>query len=99
MPSPPDRKAIRDQFNYRIQLGYTRYFLPGRFYQSYEMPNPWPWALLPPLQIPINLTIDLLAHRSAHIARIQDRFAQWRRNTWFRNDRDAPFKAAETFRR
>lgn len=96
------RKAIRDQINYRIQIGYTRYFLPGRFYRSYDMPNPWPWALLPPLQIPINLTIDLLAHRSVRIARLQDRFAQWRRNTWFRNemgDRDAHFKAAETFRR
>jgi hypothetical protein len=96
------RKAIRDQFNYRMQLGYTRYFLPGRFYRSYDMPNPWPWALIPPLQIPINLTIDLLAHRSARIAHIQDRYARWRRNTWFRNemgDRDAHFKAAETFRR
>ena len=96
------RKAIRDQVNYRIQLGYTRYFLPGRFYRSYDMPNPWPWALLPPLQIPINLTVDLLAHRSARIARLQDRFARWRRNTWFRNemgDREAHFKAAETFRR
>ncbi|MCW2625229.1 oxygenase MpaB family protein [Mycobacterium sp.] len=95
-------KTIRDQFNYRIQLGYTRYFLPGRFYRSYDMPNPWPWALLPALQIPINLTIDLLAHASPRIARLQDRFARWRRNTWFRNemgDRDAHFKAAETFRR
>jgi hypothetical protein len=95
------RKAIRDQFNYRIQLGYTRYFLPGRFYRSYDMPNPWPWALLPPLQIPINLTIDLLAHASPRIARLQDRFARWRRNTWFRNEmgnRDAHFKPAESFR-
>jgi ER-bound oxygenase mpaB/B'/Rubber oxygenase, catalytic domain len=96
------RKAIRDQFNYRIQLGYTRYFLPGGFYRSYDMPNPWPWALLPPLQIPVNLTVDLLAHASPRVARLQDRFARWRRNTWFRNemgDRDAHFKAAETFRR
>jgi hypothetical protein len=96
------RKAIRDRFNYRIQLGYTRYFLPGRFYRSYDMPNPWPWALLPPLQVPINLTVDLLAHASPRIALLQDRFARWRRNTWFRNemgDRDAHFKAAETFRR
>jgi hypothetical protein len=33
---------------------------------------------------------------------LQDRFARWRRKTWFRNemgDRDAHFKAAETFRR
>ena len=27
-------KAIRDQFNYRMQLGYTHYFLPDRFYRS-----------------------------------------------------------------
>ena len=96
------RKAIRDQFNYRMQLGYTRYFLPSRFYRSYDMPNPWPWALLPPLQVPINLAVDLLAHASPRIAHCQDRFARWRRNTWFRNemgDRDAHFKAAETFRR
>jgi hypothetical protein len=95
-------KAIRDRFNYRVQLGYTRYFLPGRFYRSYDMPNPWPWALLPALQIPVNLTVDLLAHRSARIAVLQDRFARWRRNTWFRNemgDRDAHFEATETFRR
>jgi hypothetical protein len=95
------RKSIREQFNFRIQLGYTRYFLPGRFYRSYDMPNPWPWALLPPFQIPINLTIDLVAHRSVHVERLQDRFARWRRNTWFRNemgDRDTHFKAAETFR-
>jgi hypothetical protein len=96
------RKTIRDQVNYRIQLGYTRYFLPGRFYRSYDLPDPWPWAFLPPLQIPINLTIDLLAHASPRIARLQDRFARWRRNTWFRNEmgeHDAHFKAAETFRR
>jgi hypothetical protein len=98
----PLRKTIRDHVNYRIQLGYTRYFLPGRFYRSYDMPNPWPWGLLPLFQIPINLTIDLLAHASPRIANLQDRFARRRRNTWFRNemgDRDAHFKAAETFRR
>ena len=74
----------------------------GRFYRSYDMPNPWPWALLPPLQIPMNLTVDLLAPASPRIARLQDRIARWRRNTWFRNemgDRDAHFKSAERFRR
>jgi hypothetical protein len=103
-PEPRDdiRKLIRDQFKYRIQLGYTRYYLPGRFYRSYDMPNPSPWALLPPLQIPMNLTVDLLAHASPRTARLQDRFASWRRNTVFRNemgDRDAHFNATETFRR
>lgn len=101
-PGTAPLKAIRDRFNYRIQLGYTRYFLPRRFYNSYDMPNPWPWAFFPLLQIPINLAFDLLAHRSSRVERLQDRYARWRRNTWFRNemgDREAHFKAAETFRR
>jgi len=58
-------------------------FLPGRFYRSYDMAQPMAVALLPPLQIPINLTIDLLAHASPAIARLQDRFARWRRKPGF----------------
>jgi hypothetical protein len=46
------RKRLRDEVNYRAQVGYTRYFLPGRFFRRYEMPNPWPWALHPLLQAP-----------------------------------------------
>src|SRR5438270_666288 len=48
----PWRKRLRDEINYRAQLGYTRHFLPGRFYRSYDMPNAWPWALHPLLQAP-----------------------------------------------
>jgi len=75
--------------------------LPGRFYHRYDMPNPWPWTLIPLLQIPANLTVDLLAHRIPLIARLQDHYPMWRRNTWFRNemgDKQAEFKAAEQFR-
>jgi hypothetical protein len=101
-PGSSKRKRMRDEINYRVQLGYTRHFLPGRFYRRYDMPNPWPWALIPLLQIPANLTVDLLAHRIPAVAQLQDRYARWRRNTWFRNemgDKQAEFKAAEQFRR
>ena len=47
------RRRLRDEVNYRAQLGYTRYFLPGSFYRRYEMPNPWPWALHPLCQAPL----------------------------------------------
>jgi hypothetical protein len=50
----------------------------------------------------MNFTVDLLARASPRKAKLQDRIARWRRNTWFRNemgDRDARFKSAETFRR
>jgi hypothetical protein len=96
------RKRIRDEVNYRVQVGYTRYFLPGRFYRRYDMPNAWPWALLPLLQVPINLTFDVLARYIPAAGRLQDRYARTRRNTWFRNEmgnQKAHFAAAEKFRR
>jgi hypothetical protein len=43
----PWRRRVRDEVNYRAQLGYTRYFLPGKFYRKYDLPNAWPWALHP----------------------------------------------------
>jgi hypothetical protein len=101
-PGTSRRKRIRDEVNYRVQIGYTRYFLPGRFYRRYDMPNPWPWALLAVFQIPLNLALDLLARRSARAASLQDRYARARRTTWFRNEmgnQEAHFKAAEKFRR
>jgi hypothetical protein len=57
------RKRLRDEVNYRFQLGYTRYFLPGRYYRKFDMPNPWPWALLPLLQLPLNAVLETLRPR------------------------------------
>jgi hypothetical protein len=95
-------KRVRDELNYRMQLGYTRYFLPPAFYRRYEMPFPWPWAVLPALQIPFNLTFDTLARHSSQAAALQDRWARWRARTWFHNemgDKPPEFRAAEVFRR
>jgi hypothetical protein len=96
------RKRLRDEVNYRAQVGYTRYFLPGRFYRGYDMPNPWPWALHPLLQAPAILVVDALRRRSPTVARLQDRYARWRRETWWQNemgDKQSHFKPAEQFRR
>ena len=96
------RKRLRDEINYRAQVGYTRYFLPGRFYRRYDMPNPWPWALHPLVQAPAILLVDTLRRHSATARRLQDRYARWRRETWWRNemgDKQSHFKPAEQFRR
>jgi hypothetical protein len=96
------RKRVRDEINYRAQVGYTRYFLPGRFYRHYDMPNPWPWALHPLMQAPAILVIDTLRRHSPAVGRLQDRYARWRRETWWRNemgDKQSHFKPAEQFRR
>jgi hypothetical protein len=98
----PWRKRLRDEINYRAQVGYTRYFLPGRFYRGYDMPNPWPWALHPLLQAPAILLVDTLRRHSPTVQRLQDRYARWRREAWWRNemgDKQSHFKPAEQFRR
>jgi hypothetical protein len=101
-PGTPLRRRVRDEVNYRAQLGYTRYFLPRGFYRRYEMPNPWPWALHPLLQAPLIFAVESLRRRSATVERFQDRYASWRRESWWRNemsDRDLRFRAGEGLRR
>jgi hypothetical protein len=98
----PWRKRLRDEINYRAQLGYTRYFLPGRIYRRYDLPNPWPWALHPLLQAPAILVADTLRRHVRPVARGLDRYARWRRETWWRNemgDKQSKFAPAEQLRR
>jgi hypothetical protein len=96
------RKRLRDELNYRAQLGYTRYFLPRRFYRRYQMPSAWPWVLHPLAQAPVNFTAGTLARHNSTAAALLDRYQRWRRETWWRNemgDKQSHFKAAEQFRR
>jgi hypothetical protein len=98
----PWRKRLRDEVNYRAQLGYTRFFLPGRFYRRYDMPQPWPWALHPLMQFPANFAASTLARHNSHANDALERYQHWRRERWWLNemgDKQARFQAAETFRR
>ena len=96
------RKRLRDEVNYRAQLGYTRFFLPGRFYRRYDMPQPWPWALHPLAQFPANFAASTLARHNSNANDTLERYQRWRRERWWQNemgDKRARFQAAETFRR
>jgi hypothetical protein len=96
------RKRFRDEINYRVQLGYTRFFLPGKFYRRYDMPSPWPWALHPLGQAPVNFTASTLARHNKTAAGLLDRYQRRRRETWWHNEmgnKQSHFKAAEQFRR
>jgi hypothetical protein len=98
----PWRKRVRDEVNYRAQLGYTRFFLPPGFYRRYDMPQPWPWALHPLVQFPANFAASTLGRHSRHAGQAFERYQRWRRQSWWRNemgDRQAAFQAAEAFRR
>jgi hypothetical protein len=85
-PGTTLRRRLRDEANYRAQLGYTRFFLPPGFYRRYDLPNPWPWALHPLLQAPLIFIVETLRRRSATVERLQDRYASWRRESWWRNE-------------
>jgi hypothetical protein len=96
------RKRVRDEVNYRAQLGYTRFFLRGKFYRHYDMPAPWPWALHPLAQAPVNFVASTLARHSSAAGDLLDRYQRWRRESWWRNemgDKKSHFSAAEQFRR
>jgi ER-bound oxygenase mpaB/B'/Rubber oxygenase, catalytic domain len=96
------RKRARDEFNYRAQVGYARYFLPRGFYRAYDMPKPWPWALHPALQIPVNLGIGLGRKSSRRFDNVMDSYCRWRRETWWTNEMGkerSRFTAREQFRR
>jgi hypothetical protein len=96
------RKRARDAVNHRAQTGYARYFLPRKFYRSYDMPNPWPWALHPALQIPVNLGLGLGRKSSRRVDAAMDRYSRWRRETWWTNEmgkQRSRFTAREEFRR
>jgi hypothetical protein len=96
------RRRARDEINYRAQIGYARYFLPGRFYRAYDMPRPWPWAFHPALQIPVNFGIGLGRKSSRRFDTVMDGCCRWRRETWWTNgmgQQRARFAAREQFRR
>lgn len=40
-PGAPLRKRVRDEFNYRAQIGYTRFWMLPMTYNRHQMPNPW----------------------------------------------------------
>jgi hypothetical protein len=96
------RKRVRDELNYRVQIGYTRFWMLPVTYGRHEMPNPWPWALHPLLQFPFVLTLETFRRFVPLLDGAADRMQRWRRNSWYANEsggRDAEFKPVEEFRR
>jgi hypothetical protein len=101
-PDSPLRKRIRDGFNYRVQIGYTRFWMLPFTYRRHEMPNPWPWALHPLVQFPFVLTLETCRRLAPPLDHAADRVQRWRRDSWYANEtggKDAEFKPVQEFRR
>jgi hypothetical protein len=98
----PIRKRIRDELNYRSQIGYTRFWMLPMTYNRHEMPRPWPWALHPVVQFPVVLTLETFRRLLPPLDHAADRVQRWRRANWYRHEtggQDAEFRPVEEFRR
>lgn len=101
-PDSSWRKRLRDELNYRTQIGYTRFWMLPASYRRHEMPNPWPWALHPLIQFPFVFSLETVRRMLPPLDGAADRVQRWRRNNWYANEtggRDAEFKPVEEFRR
>ncbi len=96
------RKRIRDEVNYRAQIGYTRFWMLPASYRRHDMPRPWPWALHPVMQFPVVFPLETLRRMLPPLDGAADRVQRWRRNNWYANEtggKDAEFTPVEEFRR
>ncbi|AYF77422.1 DUF2236 domain-containing protein [Nocardia yunnanensis] len=101
-PNSPWAKRIRDEFNYRMQIGYTGFWLPPATYARHRMPNRFPWVLHPLVQAPVVFGAETLRRTVPGLDAVADRVQRHRRERWYRNemgDRDAEFTPVEEFRR
>jgi hypothetical protein len=97
-PGSAWRKRIRDEFNYRAQIGYTRFWSLPWTYRRHQMPNPWPWALHPLAQFPFVLTLETFRRLLPPLDGAADRVQRWRRDRWYHYEtggRDAEFQPPE----
>jgi hypothetical protein len=101
-PGTPWRKRIRDELNYRAQIGYTALWLPPATYARHDMPRRFPWVLHPIIQAPVIFAVETLRRTIPGVDDVVDRVQRRRREAWYRNEvggRNAEFRPVEEFRR
>ncbi|WP_282776267.1 MULTISPECIES: oxygenase MpaB family protein [unclassified Nocardia] len=101
-PGTPWRKRLRDEINYRMQIGYTGVWLLPSTYARHSMPRRFPWVLHPIVQAPLIFGAETLRRTIPGLDAVADRVQRHRREQWYRNevgDRAAEFEPVEEFRR
>ncbi|NNH73605.1 DUF2236 domain-containing protein [Nocardia uniformis] len=101
-PGTPWRKRLRDEINYRVQIGYTGVWLLPATYARHTMPRRFPWVLHPIIQAPLIFGAETLRRTIPGLDQVADRVQRRRREQWYRNevgDRAATFEPVEEFRR
>ncbi|MCE5289774.1 MAG: oxygenase MpaB family protein [Nocardiaceae bacterium] len=98
----PWRKRFRDEFNYRMQIGYTALWLMPSTYQRHEMPRRLPWVLMPIVTIPFTFGLETVRRFVPPLNGVADSVQRRRREQWYRNemgDKAAEFEPVQEFRK
>lgn len=101
-PGTPLRKRIRDEFNYRLQIGYTGVWLLPTTYSRHRMPRRMPWVLMPAVAAPVTFVMETVRRMVPRLDEVADVVQRRRREAWYRNemgDAAAEFTPVEEFRR
>jgi hypothetical protein len=101
-PSAPLAERVRQAFNHRVHLGYTRFFLPPWTYKKNELPSAGLWALHPLVQFPFIFGAETLRRAFPALDEVADRVARRSRSRWFARHmgkRRAEYRPAERFTR
>jgi hypothetical protein len=96
------RKRVRDEFNYRMQIGYTGLWLLPATYSRHRMPKRLPWVLMPVAGVPVTFLLETLRRLFPPLDHVADAVQRRRRERWYRNEMGgaaAEFHPVEEFRR
>jgi hypothetical protein len=81
-------ERLRAAFDYRLHLGYTRFFLPPRSYRANDLPAAGVWRFHPLAQFPFVFAAETLRRNIPGLDRVADRVARRQRKRWFDRTRD-----------
>lgn len=101
-PDAPFPERLRQTWNHRVHLGYTRFFLPPWTYRKNELPPAGLWALHPLLQFPFIFGAETLRRTFPALDDVADHVARKSRSRWFARHmgaRRAEYRPAERFTR
>jgi len=101
-PDAPLGVRMRQAWNHRVHLGYTRFFLPPWTYRKNQLPSAGLWALHPLLQFPFIFGAETLRRTFPALDDVADRVARRSRARWFARHmgkRRAEYRPAESFTR
>ncbi len=93
---------VQAEIDYRMALGYTRYFTAPKTFAKYDMPNAWPWALHPLLQAPGVFALETVRRHVGPVDALHDLVVRRRRKDWLKRrlpDDHVSFDAVRELRR